>query len=591
MRCYIVPGILVLAAALLPPRELAAALAGRGAPHLASVVTGAWIFKAALGLNAVVLATICRWPKVGRAGPPFAGRGARVEGPETPANRPATLEGVAPPAVDETPTAGTPGADPATSGMSARAANAVLVALLGIAVGARLVRLGAGLWVDEIHALVAYVREPLGVVVTSYQSQNQHLLYSVLANLSGIFVSDGAWAVRLPAVAFGVASLWALYRFGLRLTSRREALLATALAAFSYHHVWFSQNARGYSGMLFWTLVGSILFLRMLEATPVPDWKSPVGYGVTMALALATQLTAAFVLAGHALIWAWILWTDRRSRQVWRGPFLGFMLAATLGLQLYALVLPQVVASFSGGAGTGPALDWQRPGWFLVETLRGLERGVPGGWPVLASGAGVGLVGLVDCWRRSRPVTSVMVVPGLVTAVAILMLERNLWPRYFFFGLGFAALIVTHGMVTVVTRIAAPLGRQRARGLATLSMAALVAVSAVRMPRAWGPKQDFEGARAFVAETAADPDAVVTVGMTSFPYQEYLETDWQAADRLAELLAIEADHPRTWVVYTFPTRLRALHPDIWERLQRRYRVAAEFPGTVGGGAVVVVVSG
>lgn len=584
MRCYIVPGILLVAALLLPPRELAVGLAGSTAPHLAAVVTGAWIFKLGLGANAIVLATICRW--LGDRETPTAGdRETATAGDRETAT--VRESGAADGGRETGPGAG----DTGTSPMSARTARVVLGAIVGVAAAARLAHLGAGLWVDEIHTLVAYAWQPLGVVLTSYQSQNQHLLYSLLARLSWLVSSDAAWAVRLPAVAFGVASLWALYRFGLFLTGRREALLATALVAFSYHHVWFSQNARGYSGMLFWTLAGSILFLRLVEASPTAGWKLPVGYGVTMALALATQLTAAFVLVGHALIWAWSLWADPRRRLSWRGPILGFALATTLGLQLYALVLPQVAASFSGGAAGAPDLEWQRPGWFLVETLRGLERGVPGGWPVLLTGVGIGLVGLVDCWRRSRTVTAVMLVPGLLTAAAILLLERNLWPRYFFFCLGFAALIVVRGMVSAVTRIAAPLGRQRAHGLATLSVVVLVAAGAIRLPRAWGPKQDFEGARAFVEETAADPEAVVTVGMASFPYQEYLETGWQVAEELEELLAIEQDHARTWVVYTFPTRLRTLHPRIWERLGTDYRVAAEFPGTVGDGAVVVAVNG
>lgn len=550
MRCYIGPGILLLAAVLLPPRRLAVSLAGEATPQLASVVVGAWIFKAALAANAVVLALVCRWWGTREAGP----SSTRLED-------------------------------------RSRTGNVILAALIGVAAGVRLVRLDAGLWVDEIHTLVAYAQQPLGVVLTSYQSQNQHLLYSVLARLSFLAFPDGAWAVRLPAVAFGVASLWALYRFGLRIVDRREALLATALLAFSYHHVWFSQNARGYSGMLFWTLVGSILFVRQMEAAPVAAWKWPVAYGLTMGLALATQLTAAFVLAGHVLIWASTLWSEKLNRRLaCPGPLLGFLLAATFGLQLYALILPQVVESFREVAAAAPTFDWQRPAWFLLETLRGLQRGVPGGWPALSLGAGVGLLGLVDCWRRNRLATAVMVVPGLLTAAGILLLERNLWPRYFFFCLGFAALIVVRGMVSAVNRIAAPFGRERARGLAMLSVVALIVASAVRLPRAWGPKQDFEGARSFVAEAATGSDAVVTVGMASFPYQEYLETDWRVVDRVAELLAVEEAHARTWVVYTFPTRLSTLHPEVWERLGRHYRVAAEFPGTVGGGTVVVAVN-
>jgi len=61
-------------------------------------------------------------------------------------------------------------------------------------------------------------------------------------------------------------------------------------------------------------------------------------------------------------------------------------------------------------------------------------------------------------------------------------------------------------------------------------------------------------------------------------------------DNLAALEAAEGQHGRTWVLYTFPIRLAAVQPEIWSRLESRYDTAAVFPGSVGGGAIVVLVS-
>jgi hypothetical protein len=55
------------------------------------------------------------------------------------------------------------------------------------------------------------------------------------------------------------------------------------------------------------------------------------------------------------------------------------------------------------------------------------------------------------------------------------------------------------------------------------------------------------------------------------------------------LARIERAHARTWILYTFPTRLAAIQPELWKRLQTEYRPAAEFWGTVGGGNIVVKV--
>ena len=83
--------------------------------------------------------------------------------------------------------------------------------------------------------------------------------------IAGAIFGDGPAALRLPAVLFGVASIAALYLFARRVTTVREALVAAALMTVSYHHIWFSQNARGYSALLFWTLVSSWLFARALR--------------------------------------------------------------------------------------------------------------------------------------------------------------------------------------------------------------------------------------------------------------------------------------------------------------------------------------
>jgi len=76
--------------------------------------------------------------------------------------------------------------------------------------------------------------------------------------------------------------------------------------------------------------------------------------------------------------------------------------------------------------------------------------------------------------------------------------------------------------------------------------------------------------------------------MTVMPYAEYFNTRWTAVDNVADLAALEAAHPRTWIVYSTPTRMKAAQPAIWERLQRDYRAEQTFWGTLGGSELVVM---
>jgi uncharacterized membrane protein len=121
-----------------------------------------------------------------------------------------------------------------------------LVAILVVAAGAlRFIGLNEGLWYDEIETLLKFIPLTAGEIFGNYQSRNNHIFYSLLAHYSVGWFSESAWALRLPAALFGVATIPATYYLGRQLAPRHEALLASALLTASYHHVWFSQNARG----------------------------------------------------------------------------------------------------------------------------------------------------------------------------------------------------------------------------------------------------------------------------------------------------------------------------------------------------------
>ncbi|HEU4564187.1 MAG TPA: hypothetical protein VFS05_06055, partial [Gemmatimonadaceae bacterium] len=283
----------------------------------------------------------------------------------------------------------------------------------------------------------------------------------------------------------------------------------------------------------------------------------------------------------------WLLARARtRGTAAWM-PFAAFVLAATLTLQLYAIALPQMIATVTRPTMAGVAVAWKSPAWFIAESLRGLSAGVPGGLVAVTGAAAIALAGLASYWRRSAAVVAIMLLPALLTAVAMFATEHNLWPRFFFFCAGFAVLIAIRGVFAVAERLAPA----RAAALATAALLLAVAGSAVTLPRAYRPKQDYVSARDFIERARAAGDAVVTVDLTRFPYERYLATGWLTAASADELEAIERRHGRTWVVYTFPARLSATEPALWSRLQHAYRTAATFPGTVGGGAVIVMVRG
>ena len=459
--------------------------------------------------------------------------------------------------------------------------SVILVAALIV----RLYALGSGLWYDEIDTLVHYARQPLGYIVSTFDNRNQHVLYSVLAHSSTAIFGDSAWALRLPAALLGVASIGALAWFGSIVASRAEAIAASALLALSYHHVWFSQNARGYTGLMVATLIASGLLVKMTSARE-PKLRLAIAYAITMALALYIHLTAALIIAGHGIWWLGLV-IARRDKPIWPAawiPLVGFALSAVLALLLYIPLLPKLLPTLLAPSVGGTTAEWRNPLWFVAETTQGLARGLPGGWVTLGLAALIVIGGLVSYVRRSPAITALMLLPAIITGAALFIAEHNLWPRFFFFAAGFAALIVMRGIFMV----APALWPSRARELALAVAAILILASATTVPRAWSPKQDYLAARNFVDGTIRQGDAVVTVDMTEVPFIDYYGRPWLLAVNGAELASIEAAHARTFVLLTFPVRVAAISPDLWAHVQRNYRKMAEFPGTVTGGEIIVM---
>lgn len=497
-----------------------------------------------------------------------------------------------------------------------RASLVMLAALLAAAFLLRLPNLGQGLWFDEIETLISYAREPLARILTTFHSRNQHMLYSLLAHASLVTFGESAWALRLPAMLLGVASLWAVYHLARLLTRQEEAVFAIALLTVSYHHVWFSQNARGYTALMLCTVVASTILVRLLAAVDnrvAAAW----GYGAVMALGIFTHATAVFVVIAHALIWA-ACWWRARSRPapsaVWL-PLLGFVLAATLSLLLYARVLPQLVRAVvpkralimrselaATKAPVAPRIEapptyipdraqgadrmLRRIRWFVKETANRLAIGVAGAWVTLAFAVIACLAGLWSYARQSPALLAVLVLPGIVALTLLFLMDQILFPRFFFFVLGFVVLIVVRGIYAAVQWLVGP----RLRVVASSALAILCFASLFTVANAWAPKQNYEAARDFVRAHAAADDAVVVVSVASLAYLQYLREPWQIAYSGADLQRISAAHATTWVVYTMALELVARHPDMWRELQEGYTRAAVFPATVGDGEIYVAKS-
>ena len=457
----------------------------------------------------------------------------------------------------------------------------VLSSLTAAAIVLRGIGLDSGLWYDEIITLVESARLPFYDIVTRFPGNNQHTLFSVLGHFSIQVFGEHAWSLRLPAALLGAASVPVLYGLALRLTSRREAILASVLLACSYHAVWFSQNARGYSALAFLTLLSTWLLLRSLEHRTMG---AATAYAVAAALGVYAHLTFVFVVISHAICASASLLSVRSSaattRQQWRTVAIAFALSGIFTLVLYAPVLLDVKQFF---VDRPSPMAVATPRWAALELLRGLRIGL---------GAGIGarvaatllVAGLWSYVRQSWLVAGLFVLPGVVTVAGAVALQRPIFPRFLFFLIGFGLLIIVRGASEVGGWLAGKRGPARAAGLiaaiAILSLYSLI-------PNYRYPKQDFEGAMQLVETSRRDGDVIATAGLTSIVYRDYYGRAFEEISTLEAFTALRARAERVWVLYTLEGYIESQTPDLMQALRTNCEPVRVFRGTVGNGDVTV----
>ncbi len=383
----------------------------------------------------------------------------------------------------------------------------------------------------------------------------------------------------------------ALYFFGRLVTTNREALFASALMTVNYQHVWFSQDARGYTGMLFWTLLASMFFVRCASRGNTRDW---AWYGFTSALGIYTHLMMACVVAGHVVVYLWMLASRRRSAGSVPRSFLyllyGFVLCGVLSLLLYAPLIPGVLAHTFGVARDPVHYEWANPLWAVAEVLRGLRAGTAGGLLAVAIGGVILLSGLFSYWRENRFTLGLMILPGLATVAAVLATSHNFWPRFFFFEIGFAMLLLVRGAMVLgdfasrIFSVSQKFGPQA--GVALVLLMLLASVVPLRAEYLY-PKQDYLGAIKFLDEQQQEGELIFTAGAVTTPYQRYYGRPWTIALTSSQLdTALLGDHA-TWLVYAMPNSIRSSQPEVWDVIESKFTVIRAFPGTLGGGTIYV----
>jgi len=202
-----------------------------------------------------------------------------------------------------------------------------------------------------------------------------HLLWGFDINMALYFVLLKFWLkmgmseffVRSLSVVFGLAAIPVVYALGARLFRPRAGLIAALLLAANAFHVRHSQDARGYTLLVFLSALCSLLFVRCVEEPRTRNWNL---YTAACVLLVYVHVYGVLVVVAHALSLA-ALPRQHRDGAGWFRSFRFFAYGAS-PIAMYVL-----------RAGT-QRMDWlPRPNAAIVgHFFRALAGN--GGYPLLA---------------------------------------------------------------------------------------------------------------------------------------------------------------------------------------------------------------
>lgn len=171
--------------------------------------------------------------------------------------------------------------------------------ILIISVLLRIIKLDQSLWWDEAINVVNATNLSFLDFVTRYPIGDFHPPgYFILLWVWIHFFGFSEIVVRIPSVAFGVATVWLVYLLGKELFNKKIATLASLFMALAPLHVYYSQEARMYSLATFAVILSFYFLLK----------KNWIGYVLAGVLVLYSDYLPYLIFPTHLI---YIIWCER----------------------------------------------------------------------------------------------------------------------------------------------------------------------------------------------------------------------------------------------------------------------------------------
>jgi mannosyltransferase len=169
--------------------------------------------------------------------------------------------------------------------------------LIAVAAVLRMIELGRSLWLDEAASSMLARTDWHTFVIALLRRQSNMSLYYLLLRGWIHFGNTEAW-LRFPSVIFGVAAVPLIYRLARDLFGPRTGRIAAFLMSIHVFHIQYSQQARGYTLLVFLVILSCHFFVRLLSSA---EQSTRAAYILASVLMLYAHVFGVWILLAQWL--------------------------------------------------------------------------------------------------------------------------------------------------------------------------------------------------------------------------------------------------------------------------------------------------